>query len=83
MTKHYEENKRWRKRHPEARYASKERYYAKTKDAPNKGARYTEGEKELIMAHIMTDPELAEKIGRSVKSIQTYRAKLKKEWLGE
>lgn len=75
----YEINKRWRQKHPEARCTGKKRYYDKTRDSMNRYERYTEEEKEMIIAHDIPDSELAEKIGRGVAAIQGMRAKLKKE----
>ena len=69
----YELNKRWRLKHPETRYAGKQRYYDKTKDAVNSRSRYTEEEKEMILDHEIPDSQLAEKLGRSVKAIQEMK----------
>lgn len=40
---------------------------------------WTTEQEELILEHKMTDHELSEKIGHSVKAIQIKRCRLKKE----
>ena len=54
-----------------------QRYYSKT--AIYKPHRYTAEEDELVLKHDITDHELSDLIGHSVKSIQVRRWKLKKE----
>ncbi len=54
-------------------------YYAKTEDAINKNMLWTQEEIEAILAHEVSDTELSAQLGRSVKSIQVKRSKLKAE----
>lgn len=53
----------------------RQRYYGQSRNAPNKGRRWTEEEIKIIMEHSMTDREIAELIGRSVEAIQVKRCK--------
>jgi len=53
------------------------KYYDKT--AVYRPHRYTDEEDELILKHNMTDTELSDLIGHSVKSIQIRRSRLKKK----
>ncbi len=52
------------------------RYYDKTKEADNSGERWTLKEETLVFSNI-TDRELSELIGRSMRAINVKRAKLK------
>ena len=54
-----------------------QRYYSKT--AIYKPHGYTEEEDNLILKHDMTDHEISDLIGHSVKAIQIRRCKLKKQ----
>lgn len=77
----YQWNKTWRKNHPDGWNKSKQRYYAKTggpENNHNYKERYSKYENQLILEHELTDHELHKIIGRSVKSIQVQRWKLKK-----
>ena len=73
----YKYNKTWRYKHPEKRYADKNRYYGKTSYSRNCGARWTQVEEELIIKHELSDRELSAMLGRSMGSIQKKRCKLK------
>lgn len=53
----------------------KRKYYAKTRVAGYK--RWTEEEDKMVLAHIMTDTELSQKIGHGVAAIQRRRYYLK------
>lgn len=53
------------------------KYYGKTAIYPSH--RYTDDEDELILKHEMTDHELSNLIGHSVKSIQIRRHRLKEK----
>lgn len=54
-------------------------YYNHTKDcAVNSTANWTKKEDELVVKHIMSDRELALKLGRSQKAVQVRRHKLRK-----
>lgn len=55
------------------------RYYDKTVNARNSRQKWTEEEKQLVVEHSITDKELSEKIGRSMKAINVMRVKLKKK----
>lgn len=54
-------------------------YYGRTKNASNGNKRFTEEEIDLILKHEVSDRELAEKLGRSMKAIQNARANYKKK----
>lgn len=54
------------------------RYYARTTDAERRYARYTDAEEKLILAHVVSDAELSQIIGRSVRAIQVRRSILVK-----
>ena len=73
----YKYNKTWRYKHPEKRYANKNKYYGKTSYSRNCGARWTQAEKELVIKHELSDRELSAILGRSMASIQMQRHKLK------
>lgn len=75
----YEYWREWRLSHQEYRNKSRKRYFSKTSFAPRGGQVWTSEEQRLVLAHEMTDMELAAKIGRSVGAIQKQRAKLKRE----
>lgn len=79
MTKSYEYNKRWRYKHPEKRRHQNAWYYGKTAYAPNSNKRFTKEEIEMIISHNVPDSELAEKLERSVRSIQIARSRYKKK----
>jgi len=75
----YKDMDKWYKTKRENR----KRYYEKTKNAANRKKGYTTGEVQMIMEHKLTDRELSEKLGRSMKAIQKKRydekLKLQKE----
>lgn len=62
------------------RNAQKRRYYGRTSNAKNSGNPWTEDEIDLIIAHEKTDTELSNILGRSVRSIQNKRCRIKKEF---
>lgn len=53
------------------------RYYGKTAFAAHHNERWTDGELAAVMAHEVTDRELAARLGRSIGAIQTMRSRLK------
>lgn len=77
MTKQYEYNKTWRIKHPHKRNNGNLRYYRKTQGARNSNTRWTKEEIEMILEHSITDNELSELLGRSVRAIQVKRSKSK------
>ena len=62
-------------------YATKRRhkkeYYSRTAFADNFKKKYSLEEIRMILEHQMTDMELSKRLGRSVKSIQSTRARYK------
>ena len=56
-----------------------QRYYGKTAGGINANAPWSVEECEAVLAHSKTDHELAAELGRSVRSIQVCRSKLKKK----
>ena len=77
MTKRYQYNKTWRKRHPDIRHAGKKRYYQKTQSADNSKKPYTKTEVLLILDHKVPDTELSYILGRPVEAIQMKRCRSK------
>lgn len=73
MTIGYMYQKRWRRKHPEKRYADRRKYYRKTAFAANSRQRWTLKEIEMVLEHRVSDSELAAEIGRSVQAIQLVR----------
>ena len=73
---HYDYNKKWRFKNPDKRYAQKSRYYAKTSNAANRCSKWTNEEIRLITDADLTDSELSQRLGRSVKAIQVKRCKV-------
>ena len=68
----------WRRANREAFNRHKKRNYAQTRDnAVNVGQRWTIDQTNMVLAHEISDRELAAKIGRSVEAIQVRRAKVK------
>lgn len=59
------------------RNRSRQKYYEKTSFAPKYHHRWTEAEELMVISHRLTDTELAEKLGRSVASIQRKRHNIK------
>ena len=53
------------------------RYYGKTQDALNSRKYWTSREIKMIMAKNMSDRELSQILGRSMKAIQVKRYKIK------
>ncbi|MCD8006719.1 MAG: hypothetical protein LUF29_07100 [Oscillospiraceae bacterium] len=64
-------------RQKEQKRECRKRYYAKTASLYPRHA-WTEEETKLVLEHKMPDSELSEKIGRSLKSIQEKRRRLKR-----
>ncbi len=52
-------------------------YYSKTSNALNNGKTFTKEELKMIVDHNISDRELADKLGRSMKSIQNARNRVK------
>lgn len=61
------------------RKRSRQKYYEKTTFAPKYHHRWTEAEEIMVISHRLSDADLAEKLGRSVGSIQRKRHNLKKK----
>lgn len=61
------------------RSEARQRYYNKTIKYSEGKRRWSDTEKKQVLAQDITDHELAQKIRRSVKAIQTERYKLRKE----
>lgn len=76
---HYQRNKEWRKNNSSTWQKSKKRYYDKSrKIAYNSMQGWTLKDIDIIMSKNDTDNNIARKIGRSVKAIQTMRYRIKK-----
>lgn len=73
--------KKWLKTEKGQNYRNRARqkYYEKTAFAPKYHHRWTEAEEIMVISHRLSDTELAEKLGRSVGSIQRKRHNLKKK----
>lgn len=73
--------KKWLKTEKGQNYRNRARqkYYEKTSFAPKYHHRWTEAEEIMVISHRLSDTELAEKLGRSVGSIQRKRHNLKKK----
>lgn len=67
-------------KNPAKRNEYRQRNYAQTQNAPNAGKEWTDSEDRAVMLRgiggRMTDRELAEKLGRSVQSIQIRRSRI-------
>lgn len=75
----YEYQKKYRKSHPEVRRRNRKKNYEQSLEgARNSKELWTQHEDAAVLAHEITDRELAKKIGRSVQAIQIRRARLKK-----
>lgn len=72
--KEYKDQDRFRR----YRNAYKQRYADKRNFSDRKGKRWTQQEIEIVLAHEMTDTEIAKMLKRSILSIQTKRCKVKK-----
>jgi len=78
MTSGYERNKRWRKKNPEKWLATKNRYYRKFQDVPNKNQRWTVEDIDFVVdnADRLPDRVISRLIGRSLGAIQTMRYRI-------
>lgn len=76
----YDSNKKWRQNNREAFNESKNRYYAQfSKNAVNNNDRWTKEDDLLISSpNHLPDRVLSKRLGRSVRSIQMRRTKIKK-----
>lgn len=73
----YEQQKRWRLRYPDKRSAMRRRNYQRgMRDARRGYQPWTQEEDIKVLAHSVTDRELARDIGRSVQAIQIRRSRL-------
>ncbi len=73
----YEANKKWRKGNVKARNAQRKRYYGKSnKDNPNRGKLYELQDDLIIIKHSDIDKSLADKLGRSLQSVQLRRHRI-------
>ena len=59
----------------ETRKRQKRRYYGRTTNAVNRRQPWTVHDLERVLAHDITDTQLAAEIGRSVRAIQMVRSK--------
>ena len=62
-----------------ARRKFNKRYYARTQYAVNHYKRWTEEELRLVLAHEVSDTDLAKLLNRSVGAIQRIRWRFKKK----
>ncbi len=70
-------NRERHEKYKEQRLADKKKYYAKTAyKYPQRP--WTEEEEALVMQHAIADSELSDHLGRSVKSIQEKRRKIRR-----
>lgn len=60
----------------------KRRYNSKRNFSDGKKRRWTEEEIEVVLAHEMTDTEIARMLGRSVSAVQVIRHRKSKEMDG-
>ena len=70
----YKDLNKWR----DSKNRQRKRYYKKTQNAVNGQEIWTKEDEALVMAHSMSDTELAGLIGRSVGAIQKRRHLIKK-----
>ena len=70
----YKDLDKWKK----TASAQRKRYYDKTTNQRNSRKKWTQYEIETILDHEKTDSELSKNLGRSVRSIQVKRSRLKK-----
>jgi len=78
----YIHNKNWRLKNPEKRNAERKRYYDQFQYGNIKAfTRWTQKEDRLVLRSRLLDRDIHLKIGRSVKSIQVRRSKLKKKMI--
>jgi len=76
----YKATKKWRKNNPLIWKKGKKRYYDKSrKEAYNYRQCWTINDIDIIIERKDTDSDIAKLIGRSVKAIQSKRARIKKE----
>lgn len=77
----YSQRKKWRLKNPESRNASRRRNYDSTRKFGKKGGKtWSKREVEAILSLTRpTDRTLAKKLGRTVRSIQGKRARLKRK----
>jgi len=83
MTHHYEQQKRWKRRHPKLWAQQKQRYYERgachLTAAERRSKRLWSDDDELrILAHRELDRVLALRLGRTIRAIQVHRCKIKK-----
>lgn len=62
----------------EFRKRSRQQYYGRTDEFGNRKVSWTIEEDNKVLEHNITDFELAQELGRTIKSIQTRRYKLRK-----
>jgi hypothetical protein len=76
--KHRECTRRWKKKNPKKFSKHKGRYYERSLvKAVNSGQDWTLFQIDWIFARNLTDEQIAEKIGRSVRAIQDMRSRIK------
>lgn len=76
----YEHNKTWRILNPQARQAQTKRYYdASVPGAFRSKSNWTDDEDSAVLDQAVTDNVLAARIGRTIRSIQNRRYRLKED----
>lgn len=73
--KEYKNKEKWRKTKRE----QQRRDYGSRAFAPRHHEIWSEGEKEMVWAHEISDAKLSAIIGRSIGAIQMMRCKMRKE----
>lgn len=76
--KQCKEDDKYTKEMIQRRNRERKKYYNKTSYARRGHSSWYEYEDKLVLAHVLTDSELAQLIHRSVQAIQQRRWKLKK-----
>lgn len=80
----YKHNKAWRKRNPDIWQKGKQRYYQQFEaGAYNGKQRWPISDGNLVLQKNTSDRDLARILGRTVKAIQMYRVKLRKNFKNE
>lgn len=78
----YEKKKKYYIENPDKAREIRRKYYEKTrKNAHNKSKRWTDIDDRILCTIRVSDRELSEVLGRSMQSIQTRRARLRKRGL--
>lgn len=79
MTIGYDNNKRWRKKHPEKWLLSKRKYYKQfQKNVCNNNQIWSLFDIAIVTGKFDSDRNLSKQLGRSVGAIQSLRGRLKR-----